>query len=320
MILKIINDAGVFSKAAEPQLGVFASHKWLSVYQDRLTMVGIYKDERQLIGGFCFLKVKKFGFDFIKLPPYTPHCCFFFNSESRNNASRATFSKEILSEVCNYISAQKSALTILAFPSEVVDLQPFIWEKYKVVPNYTYRIDLNVTMEEINANFDPKNRNAINKAIKENVRVSFNTLRKEDLYQFFSNSLNTAGANVYNNELENIFRKFSDENNSFSAEAWKDDKLIGVVFCIYDKHSCYYLLGGVEKSSGLGGINNILVLRSIEMAKEKGCSIFDFEGSMLKGVEKFFRSFGGELVPYYTINKASLPLEIALKLKKRELF
>jgi hypothetical protein len=41
---------------------------------------------------------------------------------------------------------------------------------------------------------------------------------------------------------------------------------------------------------------------------------------MLKGVEKFFRSFGPELVPYFTINKASLPLEILLKFKKRELF
>lgn len=320
MILKTINDIDTFSRVAEPALGVFASQKWLSVYQDRLTMVGIYKDERQLIGGFCFLKVKKFGFDFIKLPPYTPHCCFFFISESKNNASKTTFAKEVLSEVCDYISAQKSALNIIAFPSEVVDLQPFIWAKYKVIPNYTYRIDLNLNLEQITSNFDPKNRNVINKALKENVTVSFNTLKKENLYTFFKNSLDTTGANVYTDELENIFKRFSDDDNSFSAEAWKEDKCIGVVFCIYDKNTCYYLLGGIDKTSGVGGINNLLVLRSIEKAKEKGCKIFDFEGSMLKGVEKFFRSFGGELVPYYTVNKASLPLEIVLKLKKRELF
>jgi lipid II:glycine glycyltransferase (peptidoglycan interpeptide bridge formation enzyme) len=89
---------------------------------------------------------------------------------------------------------------------------------------------------------------------------------------------------------------------------------------VYDKNNCYYLLGGVNKNSGIQGINNLLIQKSIEKAKEVGCKTFDFEGSMLKGVEKFFRGFGPELVPYYTVNKATLPLEIFLKYKKREIF
>jgi len=64
----------------------------------------------------------------------------------------------------------------------------------------------------------------------------------------------------------------------------------------------------------------LLVQKSIEKAKQLGCQIFDFEGSMLKGVEIFFRNFGGKMEPYYTINKASLPIEMLLKFKKRELF
>ena len=89
---------------------------------------------------------------------------------------------------------------------------------------------------------------------------------------------------------------------------------------MFDTNTCYYLLGGVNKQSGVQGVNNLLVQKSIEKAKDLGCKTFDFEGSMLKGVEKFFRSFGPELVPYFTVNKASLPLEILLKFKKRELF
>jgi hypothetical protein len=30
--------------------------------------------------------------------------------------------------------------------------------------------------------------------------------------------------------------------------------------------------------------------------------------------------FGGELEPYFTVNKANLPLEMGLKFRKRELF
>jgi hypothetical protein len=38
--------------------------------------------------------------------------------------------------------------------------------------------------------------------------------------------------------------------------------------------------------------------------------IFDFEGSMHEQIEKFYRGFGGELVPYYSIYKANLPTSL----------
>lgn len=320
MILKPINNIDLFAEKAEPVIGVFGSKKWLSIYGDKLTLIGIYKDEHQLIGGFYFMKTKKYGFTFLKLPPYTPHCGLFFKSDSTNNSSINNFSKEIMQEVCTYVSSQKSALTILAFPSPHIDFQPFIWDKYKVVPNYTYHIDLTQSIDDIRAHFDSKNRNVINKAVKEGVEVFEDVLSKEELFHFFTDSLSNTNANVYSTDLKNIFMTFSDSSNSFSMTAKKDQEILGTVFCAYDKNKCYYLLGGVNKKSGIQGVNNLLVQKSIEKAKELGCSIFDFEGSMLKGVEKFFRSFGPELVPYYTVNKASLPLEILLKFKKRELF
>lgn len=320
MILKPIENIDLFIEKSEPIIGVFGSEKWLSVYGDQLTIIGIYKDEHQLIGGFYYYKTKKIGLTFLKLPPYTPHCSLFFTSESKNISSFNNFSKDIMNEVCTYFSNQKSELTVLAFPSNIIDFQPFIWNKYKVIPNYTYRINLDNSTDNIISNFDSKNRNVINKAIKEGVIVSENTLSKTELFNFFMDSLKTTDANVYEYELNNIFHKFSDNTNSFSLEARINEDLLGSVFCIFDKHTCYYLLGGVNKKSGIQGVNNILIQKSIEKSKELGCKIFDFEGSMLKGVEKFFRSFGPQLVPYFTVNKAILPLEILLKFKKRELF
>lgn len=320
MILKPINSLDEFCNAAEPAIGVFGGKRWLQVYDERLSLVGIYKDDNQLLGGFYFLRVKKLGLSFFKLPPYTPHCGLFFNSQGTNQSSINSFSKEVITEVCGYISKENPSLTVLAFPSNVVDLQPFIWAKYKVVPNYTYRIDLLKPIEEIKSNFDSKNRNVINKAIKEEVMVDESKLTKDELYSFFSTSLSTTDANIYESELKNIFTRFSDSTNSFSMEARRNGQLLGVVFCIYDKNVCYYLLGGVDKSTGVQGVNNLLILKSIEKAKELGCKVFDFEGSMLKGVEKFFRSFGPQLVPYYTVNKGKLAVELLLKFKKRELF
>ena len=321
MILKaIIDNKQVFYEMAEANHGVFASREWLEIYGDALTLVAIYKDEQQLIGGFYYLNTKKAGFTYIKLPPYTPHCGLFYKNESKNKASQLNFTKELLNEVGGYLEQQKFTLCVLAFPSQIIDFQNFIWRDFKVIPNYTYRIQLNQSIETIVSNFDSKNRNAINKSLKEGLQVKEGLQKPNELYDYFLESLTKAGANVYKDELKNIFLKFASVKNSFALQACMDDKIIGTVFCIYDHKNCYYLLGGVDKAAGVQGINNLLILKSIEKAKSLGCEIFDFEGSMLKGVEKFFRSFGPDLVPYFTVNKAHIALEMALKLKKRSLF
>jgi hypothetical protein len=59
---------------------------------------------------------------------------------------------------------------------------------------------------------------------------------------------------------------------------------------------------------------------SIEYAKQIKMPVFDFEGSMLPEVEKYFRDFGGVLTPYYTINKANRIIEIILKFIKPNIF
>lgn len=320
MILKPINNLDAYTSKAEAVIGVFGSRKWLLAYGDALTVIGIYKDEHQLIGGFYFLKTKKYGFTFLKLPPYTPHCGLFFISESKNKASVNNFSKEVMTAVSTFFLEQQSAITILAFPSELIDLQPFIWNKFKVIPNYTYRIDLQASLDEISRNFDTKNRNTISKALKEGAETAENKLTKQQLLDFFLARLKTTNANIYEEELRSVLLQATDLNNSFSMEAYKEDALLGAVFCVFDQKACYYLFGGVNKEAGFPGINNLLIQKSIEKARLLGCRLFDFEGSMLKGVEKFFRSFGPELVPYYTVNKALLPLELILKFKKRELF
>jgi lipid II:glycine glycyltransferase (peptidoglycan interpeptide bridge formation enzyme) len=319
MFLKVI-DIETYSKKAEAHIGIFGSENWLSIYGSQLNIIGIYKDENQLIGGFYFLKVKKYGLTFAKLPPYTPHCGLFFVSETTNISSGNNFYKEIITEVCNYVSKEKAAVNILAFPKNITDMQPFIWNNFKVIPNYTYQIDLVKDIESIKNNFDSKNRNVINKVSKEDLTLEENTLSELELYNFFNKVLSKAKANIYAKELKNIFSRFSTTENSFSLISKKHGKVIGAVFCIYDNITCYYLLGGTVKYENINGVNNLLILKSLEKAQTLGCKVFDFEGSMLKGVEKFFRSFGGQLIPYYTINKAWLWLEILLKFKKRNIF
>ncbi len=319
MELRRIKDISEFSVAAEPKIGVFGSKKWLQVYGDELELVGIYRDAQQLSGGFFFTNARRKGIGMIKLPPYTPHCGFFYESSATNRASQSNNIQEVMTEVVTYLSQKKANLLILAFPSNVQALQRFIWNSYKVIPAYTYRLDLIKELEQLRENFDPKHRNAISKALKDGIVVK-DTSDNEKSLSFFRHALQESGANVYEKELRNILLQFSDATNSFTLQAEKNGTPCGIVHCIYDAVSCYYLLGGVDKRSGLQGVNHLLVSESIARAKSLGCKVFDFEGSMLQGVEKFFRGFGPDLFPYFTVNKGSLWLEMMLKFYKRSTF
>ena len=62
-------------------------------------------------------------------------------------------------------------------------------------------------------------------------------------------------------------------------------------------------MGGINpKYKDLGGMD-IVQFESIKFALESGRK-FDFEGSMIESIEKYFRSFGAIQKPYFQITKS----------------
>jgi hypothetical protein len=53
--------------------------------------------------------------------------------------------------------------------------------------------------------------------------------------------------------------------------------------------------------------------KSILHARQLGLRTFDFEGSMIPEVERYFREFGGKLIPYYEISKAKFPVNLLMR-------
>lgn len=99
-----------------------------------------------------------------------------------------------------------------------------------------------------------------------------------------------------------------------------DERAIACTFMVHDRRTAYYLLGGYDAEDRHHGAGALAILTSIEEAQRRGLAVFDFEGSMIPAIERFFRGFGGELVHYFTVNRAWLPFEILLKWRKRSPF
>ena len=56
--------------------------------------------------------------------------------------------------------------------------------------------------------------------------------------------------------------------------------------------------------------------KPLKKPKENKSKVFDFEGSMIPQIEKYFRGFGGELTPYFVLQKNNWMGSTMLKLRK----
>ncbi len=298
----------------------FNAFEWQQkVHGQNLIVYGIFDEDEQLIGAFHLYISKKLWFTFIRTPHYMPHIGLAYINRTQNEASTLSFNKKIIELVCSFMQSLPFGVISVALPPSIIDTQPFFWNKFKVIPNYTYRINLNLNETEIEKRFSPEHRNSIKKANKDGVEVyvctDYSIVKKVILKTFQQKNEAVSIENI-----DNILFKIANSTNSFAYTASFNNEVIAATFCFYDHNCCYYLLGGYDSDSKQHGAGALCIYNSILKAKQLNLPVFDFEGSMIKEVEKYFRSFGGELVPYYTINKAKLIFEIILKFIKRELF
>jgi hypothetical protein len=78
---------------------------------------------------------------------------------------------------------------------------------------------------------------------------------------------------------------------------------LGGVWIAWDSRRAYYLLGGYDETTDTKNAVSFALWSAIKFAAEtEKLPEFDFEGSMLPAVERFFRKFGGQITPTYTVS------------------
>ena len=174
-------------------------------------------------------------------------------------------------------------------------------------------------MDELYANISSEKRKSLKRAEKDNLSIQL-CMDNHKIKKLIGKTFDRKQKSVNDKLLYKILFEFARPQNSFTFVANNNDESIACAFCVYDINCCYYLFGGYDSQSKHHGAGVSAMWNAILYAKEKGIKVFDFEGSMLPEVEKYFREFGGTITPYYSIRKTSLPIEIGLKLIKRKVF
>lgn len=316
-VLPITDDAWSAFCAALPNAGFFHRAEWRAVQGGALQRFGVFDGKGAVLAVFQMLRSKRSGFTLWSNPPFNQHCAFLADVRSKNPAKRNGDIKRLHSAVAAFLNTLDGVVTV-GFPPETKDMQPYIWAKCKVVPNYTYRIDLQQEIEAVRKEYAAETRNAIKKAESDGVVVREAT--RAEVLPLIEATFDRKAKALDRGKVDRILQEFLDGGQGFAFLTEWNGKPIAAAFCGLDTHRAYYLLGGHKKAGGHAGAGALTVDRCIQETASLGIAQFDLEGSMLPDVERFFRGFGATLTPYYTVNRASFLLEVLLKRNWRHLF
>jgi len=206
------------------------------------------------------------------------------------------------------------------FNYQVTDWLPFYWAGYQQTTRYTYILEDIADKERLWNNMAANIRRNITKARdKYGISVSKKVAVEEflDVWQQTFQRQNLplpASRHTLKRLIETSRQKgVGDIWGGYDAGG----KLHAVVFVVWQKSSAYYIAGGGKPALRHSGAHSLILWESI-LYTSQFTNKFDFEGSMLQGVERFFREFGAKQVPYFTISKGNFSLldKIKLKIKK----
>ena len=293
--------------AEREKLPIFMQPYWLdAVCEPGMNWdVILYERGGEIWGSFVYVVKKKYGFTLITMPKLTQFLGPYIKyPKGQKYYKKLSWEKEVM----NYFidNLPKFDFFNTNFHFSITNWLPFYWRGFKQTTRYTYVIDRDIPLDHLTKEFETDVRRRRRKAEKLGVKV----VESNDIEKFYKLNKMTFSRkkkNIpYSFELvKNLYEKAKEHNACemlFAVEG--SGEVIAASFLVYDKTTVYYLMGGIDpKKKDMGGMDLVLY-ESIKFALESGKN-FDFEGSMIESIEKYFRSFGGIQKPYFQIYKVN---------------
>lgn len=294
------------------EIPIFNQYWWLDVVcgKDNWDVILIEKGGNILAAMPIHIK-SRFNLIYIYQPELTQTMGIYFKYPKKQKYyKQLSFEKEMISLIVEKFP--KFAKFSQSFNYKYTNLLPFLWQGFDLKVNYTYTIN-NITFDDLEKDIHTDIRRRIKRSKEHGIKV----FESDDIEKFYELNKMTFKRKAllipYSLEFIINLHNSCKENNSskmFFAQDIDGD-IVAANYLIYDSKTVYYIMGGVdEKKRNLGGMD-VVLLESIKFALESGKE-FDFEGSIIESIEKYFRSFGAKQRPYYRVSKINSRL---LKLK-----
>lgn len=250
-----------------------------------------------------FVLKQRYGLTFIGQPILTQHLGPWIRPGVAKHAKELARQKDLYEELIAQLP--KFDHLFQNWHYENRNWLPFFWHGFRQTTRYTYVLPDLSDERSIWDGLEGNIRREIKKASSRfGVQVRTD-LGIEDFYALNRLVFKRQGmAMPYTLEqIERVDRACAERDcrRIFLAEDG-EGRRHAAVYLVWDENSAYYLMGGGDPELRNSGATSLCMWEAIRFAAGV-TRRFDFEGSMLEPVERFFRGFGAEQLAYSSLTK-----------------
>lgn len=288
-----------------PQLPLFHQPWWLDATcgADNWQAALAKNEETGRVEGvlpYCLRS--RYGVNMAGLPPLTPFLGpLLFLPEGLSYYRRRSFEEQVIRTLLDQLP--NLPIVRLKLQYDMQNWLPFREAGFEQTTRYSYRILGPADTDRIWQGFHPRLRNKVSHAARHCTVQQVEDA--EPVFRLYTLRFRQKGRAVpvswqWFVGLDQALQERRARAAFLSLD--KEGRPLAGSYIAWDDQSSYLLLTGFDGNANIRGAAALAVWESIRSAAGRGL-IYDFEGSMLPGVERFFREFGGELCAYHHLIK-----------------
>ena len=293
---------------AEPSIPIFSKDWWLdAVCGDENWDVTLVEKGGRIIGCMPYFIKKRMGFTLL--------------TQSQLTQTMGPWLRPSSAKYANQLTEQKSLMTALIqklpsfdyfcqnFHYSVTNWLPFYWQGFSQTTRYTYVLEEISDAQKIWDGMLPNIRTDIKKAknrfgLKVCTNLGIDAFLIINEQAFARQGMKLPYSKNFVKKIDNACKEHNARKIFFAKDL--DGRIHAAVYIVWDENSAYYLMGGSDPDLRNSGANSLCMWEAIKFASTV-TKVFDFEGSMIEAVERFFRAFGARQMPYFQVSKINSP-------------
>jgi len=299
----------------ETTIPIFSRAWWMdAVCGEENWDVLLVEKNGEIIASMPYYKKKKYGLTAITQPPLTQTNGMWIKYlHAQSVEKRLSYEKKVMNDMIDLLLGINVDWFSQNFHYSITNWLPFYWRGFQQTTRYTYVIpNINtIDLDELFSRFSHAKRKNIKRA-ESMVEIKLG-LSSQDFYNHHKMTLAKQG--------EAISYSFNTFNRIYNATVQREhgqtiyaiDKLGQIhsaLFVIWDENSAYDLISTIDPDLRDSGSVSLLIREIIKFVSAR-TTHFDFEGSMIEGVENSFRQFATVQKPYFNISYMSRKMRIA---------
>ncbi len=282
---------------------LFQKEWWLDAVAPSQWGAVVVNKGNEIAARLPFFIEKRYGFTALTQPPLTPMLGPWLRGTDAKPAKQLSSQKELIWELLEQLP--KHDLFSQSLHPSITNWLPFYWKDFEQTTRYTYVMSDLSDPNAIWNGFSEQARRNIRKAQnKVDVKTGMEIERFLDLNE---KTFTRQGKILpYSKDLVKRIDTAASSRNAREIFYAEDDagRVHSAVYILWDEHSAYYMMGGEDPELRNSEAGSLLIWEAIQFSSRQ-TKRFDFEGSMIQPIERFFRSFGAAQTPYSHVVGAS---------------